>query len=141
MENEARGQRLELHMDLGNDAFQADLNGEIARVLRDLAKGVLEGIMDSGKVNLKDTNGNTVGSAELIGVRGEEEAVAGDASTVDNDDEDEELSVTKAMESDDPFVNVSKIAQLITRGMSPESLEEAKKRKKLRKVKKIKKGR
>ena len=48
----------------GNDAFQPDTREEIARILRELADKV-----ESGGIpphTLKDYNGNTVGTANVI---------------------------------------------------------------------------
>lgn len=46
----------------GNDAFVADAGGEVARILRDLADRLEDGL-SAGSVPLRDGNGNTVGSA------------------------------------------------------------------------------
>jgi hypothetical protein len=139
VENEAKGPRFEVSINLGNDAFAKDRDGEISRILKDLAAEVEEGIVRiSTEVDLKDSNGNTVGTAKYIATKDTEGPR--ETQPESEDPEDEELPVAKAMESDDPFVNVGMIAQMITRDLTPGSLEEAKKRKRLRKMKRAGKG-
>jgi hypothetical protein len=139
VENEAKGPRFEVSINLGNDAFVGDRDGEIARILKDLAVDVVEGIVRvSGEVDVKDANGSTVGTARYIATKDTEGPR--ETQPESEDPEDEELSVTKAMESADPFVNIGMIAKMITRDLTPGSLEEAKKRKRLRKMKRAGKG-
>ena len=139
MENEAKGPRFAVSINLGNDAFVEDRDGEIAKILKDLAVDVAEGIVRvSGKVDLRDSNGGVVGTASYIATKDTEGPR--ETQPESEDPEDEELSVTKAMESADPFVNIGMIAQMITRDLTPGSLEEAKKRKRLRKMKENKKN-
>ena len=44
-----------------NAAFDGDLNGEVARILRGLANGLADGAIGDA-CRLRDTNGNTVGT-------------------------------------------------------------------------------
>ena len=61
---------LRLSMELVNDAFADDAASEVARILRVLADRIEQGLPDE-PIRLRDYNGNTVGSVELI-VRGEQ---------------------------------------------------------------------
>jgi hypothetical protein len=120
VENEAKGPRFAVSINLGNDAFVEDRDGEIAKILKDLAVDVAEGIVRvSGKVDLRDSNGGVVGTASYIATKDTEGPR--ETQPESEDPEDEELSVTKAMESADPFVNIGMIAQMITRDLTPGS--------------------
>lgn len=52
-----------LEMDCNNDAFAEDLEVELARILRDVANKVRAG---HGNGPVRDSNGNKVGSFEII---------------------------------------------------------------------------
>lgn len=55
---------LSITIELDNDAFQADAGEEVARILRQVAARTATSI-DAGEYNLRDYNGNTVGSVEI----------------------------------------------------------------------------
>lgn len=55
--------QLNIVMNLGNAAFEDD-PGEVARILRDLADKVENGVSEGDEFVLRDINGNKVGKAE-----------------------------------------------------------------------------
>jgi hypothetical protein len=56
--------RITIKMD--NAAFEFNQGPEVARILRDVAKAVDEDVSLPGfKLNLRDSNGNTVGEAKV----------------------------------------------------------------------------
>lgn len=57
--------QLNLSIDMGNAAFEDD-PGEVARILRDLAMRVENGVSDGDEFFLRDINGNKVGKAEVV---------------------------------------------------------------------------
>ncbi len=59
-------QRVEIKINCSNDAFYPDQLTEVSRILRGLTN-----VIDSGSdlpFNLRDSNGNTVGSIEFIDI-------------------------------------------------------------------------
>lgn len=56
--------RMIIEIDMGNAAFDENASGEMARILRDLADRLDNGIPD--RTNVFDINGNRIGYAALI---------------------------------------------------------------------------
>lgn len=56
--------RMQIHFDLNNAAFDESPCGEVARILRDLANRMEDGIFDVTKIS--DLNGNRIGQAEYF---------------------------------------------------------------------------
>lgn len=56
--------KLKINIDCSNDAFEEDLEYEVARILRNAADKLRSGETEG---TLRDINGNTVGSYKLTG--------------------------------------------------------------------------
>lgn len=58
-----------LNIDCGNAAFDPDPVPEVARILREVADRLESGAFPRNSVNVRDINGNTVGTFRLTGRR------------------------------------------------------------------------
>lgn len=55
-----------LEIDMGNAAFEDD-PGELARILREVADKVENGVIEGDEFVLRDLNGNHVGQMDVVG--------------------------------------------------------------------------
>jgi hypothetical protein len=58
--------KVEVHIECENDAFEANLNYEVARILTGAKAIMAEGVEEAAGRTLKDSNGNTVGYIEIF---------------------------------------------------------------------------
>ena len=58
--------KIRIEIETGNAAFDYDVGGEVARILRKLADRVVKTPVVEGPIKLLDINGNTVGAMTVV---------------------------------------------------------------------------